>query len=74
MTAEWVRCALCGRCKAPVGRSVPLEMCLTLCTPPRHPCEPLFGPTDGCEGYYKAPRPECRWPGEEQCGPGCDRS
>ena len=26
-----------------------------------------------CEGYRMQPQPECRWPGEESCGPGCTR-
>jgi hypothetical protein len=71
MIAEWVRCTKCDRNKAPIGRSVPLEMCYTLCTPPKvHECADLV---DGCEGYYLSPRPDCRWPGESLCGPGCDK-
>jgi hypothetical protein len=66
----WVRCAKCDKNKAPMGRSVPLEMHGTLCLPLR---EYESGLIDGCEGYYRSPSPECRWPGEDVCGPGCDR-
>jgi hypothetical protein len=53
-----VECADCGRSKKPIGRSSPLEMSL---------CD------DECDGYRKDPYPDCRWPGEESCGPGCMR-
>jgi hypothetical protein len=45
-------CAVCGRRKAPRGRSVPLEMANGLCT-------------DVCEGYQQAPKPGHLWPDEE---------
>ena len=70
--ATWVTCATCGRNKAPLGRSIPLEMHGTMCVG----VMALYGarrPREGCAGYYDAPRPECRWPGEEQCGPGCNK-
>ena len=60
MTATWVQCALCGKDKAPIGRSVPLMMCGNLCD-------------DECSGYRSDPKPDCRWPGEETCGPGCTK-
>ena len=58
--ADWVICAKCDRSKAPLGRSVPMPMSGTLCD-------------DGCPGYRADPKPECRWPGEYACGPGCTR-
>jgi len=70
MTANWVTCATCGRHKAPRGRSVALEMYGTL-------CEGQFAETylgrPGCPGYNEEPRPDCRWPGEAICGPGCNK-
>ncbi len=59
--AVWVRCSVCGRDKAPAGRSVPMEMWSGLCSQER------------CKGYWDEPRPDCRWPGEETCGIGCTR-
>lgn len=53
-----VECSECGRDKAPVGRSVPLEMRM---------CD------DECIGYRMDPKPDCRWPGEESCGPCCTK-
>lgn len=53
-------CRRCGKRKAPTGRSVPMEMSGALCH-------------DGCCGYRDDPMPDCRWPGEETCGPGCTR-
>lgn len=54
----YVRCTVCDRSKAPIGRSVPLEMAAGMCDA-------------SCLGYYRKPMPDCRWPGEWQCGPGC---
>lgn len=62
MIATRVVCARCGRDKAPVGRSIPLPMCGGAL------CE-----RDLCSGYAEEPFPDCRWPGEEVCGPGCTR-
>jgi hypothetical protein len=56
----YVTCAVCGRSKKPLGRSAPLEMGPGLCM-------------DDCPGYRADPAPDCRWPGEEKCGPGCNR-
>lgn len=58
--ATWVTCARCGLHKAPLGRSVAPEMAAGLCH-------------DDCPGYREDPKPDCRWPGEEACGPGCMR-
>lgn len=58
----YVRCAVCGRLKAPLGRSMPFEMMAG------DWCRAGY-----CEGYRMQPQPECRWPGEESCGPGCTR-
>jgi hypothetical protein len=36
----------------------------------------LYGarrPREGCDGYNEEPRPDCRWPGELICGPGCNK-
>jgi hypothetical protein len=44
-----VDCRVCGRTKAPVGRSVPVE--LPMCD-------------DDCPGYRSAPLPSSLWPGE----------
>lgn len=52
----YVYCGTCQRPKKPLGRSLPLEM--NMCT-------------DDCFGYRRDPTPDCRWPGEESCGPGC---
>jgi hypothetical protein len=60
--AGYVYCAVCHRTKAPLGRSMPLAMA------GGHWCY------DDCVGYRIDPQPECRWPGEESCGPGCTRS
>ena len=46
-----VDCNVCGRCKAPRGRSVPLDMANSLCD-------------DECEGYNQSPLPGELWPGE----------
>lgn len=51
-------CTVCERPKKPRGRSAPLEMGPTMCA-------------DDCKGYRLPPGPDCRWPGEESCGPGC---
>ena len=61
--AVWVRCATCGRSKAPRGRSVPMEMYGALCT----------SNSPACAGYEDDPQPDCRWPGEAVCGPGCTK-
>ncbi len=53
-------CVHCGLRKKPIGRSAPLEMANSFCD-------------FDCDGYSKDPEPDCRWPGEEKCGPGCDR-
>jgi hypothetical protein len=58
--AVYVYCAECHKAKKPLGRSAPLEMASGLCN-------------DDCPGYRQAPEPDCRWPGEEFCGPGCMR-
>lgn len=55
-----VECVVCHRTKAPLGRSVALAMAGSRCD-------------SDCEGYYLAPQPDCRWPGERVCGPGCTR-
>lgn len=55
-----VVCTTCHRTKAPRGRSVPMAMAGSLCD-------------SDCSGYYKPPDPDCRWPGEKTCGPGCTR-
>lgn len=60
MTAVWIYCVVCERAKKPLGRSAPMEMCGSLCD-------------DECRGYRSDPQPDCRWPGEESCGPGCTR-
>lgn len=44
-------CAVCGRCKAPRGRSVPAEAGGSLCV-------------SGCPGYNLDPQPGHYWPGE----------
>lgn len=59
--AVWIYCAKCGKAKAPVGRSVALEMTSGLCR------------RDACKGYDAEPKPDCRWPGELTCGPGCTK-
>lgn len=53
-------CTLCRKQKKPLGRSAPLEMAASLCD-------------DDCSGYRAEPKPDCRWPGEEFCGPGCGK-
>jgi hypothetical protein len=66
-------CATCGLRKAPRGRSIPLEMYGSLCVAPMA----LYGarrPREGCPGYYDEPRPDCTWPGEPTCGPGCNKA
>ncbi len=45
-------CTVCGRRKAPVGRSVPLECGGSYCD-------------WECDGYRKDPKPGHLWPGEE---------
>ena len=55
-------CVVCQRRKAPIGSSVPREMSSSLCS------------VDICDGWEDDPRPECRWPGEQTCGPYCDRA
>lgn len=56
----YVYCAECGLPKAPLGRSVAMEMANSMCD-------------FECPGYQLDPKPDCRWPGEEFCGPGCMR-
>ena len=46
-----VDCNVCGRCKAPRGRSAPLDMASSLCD-------------NECEGYNQSPLPGELWPGE----------
>lgn len=46
-----VICKLCGRIKAPSGRSVPLEVSAGYCS-------------HDCDGYWKDPKPGHLWPGE----------
>ena len=46
-------CTVCGKRKAPRGRSVPLEMANSLCD-------------FDCSGYFAEPRPGHLWP-EETC-------
>lgn len=55
-----VECSLCHRTKAPRGRSVALAMAGSRCD-------------SDCAGYWLPPDPDCRWPGESVCGPGCTR-
>jgi len=54
------RCAVCDRDKKPLGRTAPMEMGPYLCA-------------DDCPGYHQPPLADCRWPGEDACGPGCGR-
>lgn len=49
-----VTCAVCGRRKAPHGRSIPMALCGYLCD------------GNGCRGYADAPLPGCLWPGETE--------
>ena len=56
--ATYVYCLRCDKAKKPLGRSAPLGMVM---------CD------DDCPGYREHPKPDCRWPGEVSCGPGCDR-
>jgi hypothetical protein len=49
-----VRCQICDRRKAPVGRSVAAEMANSLCGPM------------GCKGYYLKPLSGSLWPGESE--------
>ena len=55
-------CAVCGRPKAPRGRSVAAAMWNSMCT------------SDQCEGYYQDPKPGDLWPGEtaEEFGFPCE--
>jgi hypothetical protein len=53
-------CPRCDRRKAPVGRSVPAVMAGMLCT-------------SECPEYHAPPLPDCCWPGEATCGPGCTK-
>jgi hypothetical protein len=46
-------CATCGRMKAPVGRSAPMEMAGVMCD-------------DECRGYRLKPTPCDLWPNEER--------
>lgn len=48
-----VRCSICGRSKAPHGRSAPDAMYGSLCN-------------SDCCGYDSAPLPGCLWPGETE--------
>lgn len=48
-------CAVCGKQKAPWGRSAPAE--LYLC----------WGDPD-CKGYHLDPQPDTLWPGERSDG------
>ena len=47
-----IRCTVCGKRKAPHGRSVPFMY--PLCVP------------DECEGYGQEPKVGCLWPGETE--------
>ena len=58
--AGYVYCSVCDLPKKPLGRSAPMEMANSMCD-------------YECDGYRKEPLPDCRWPGEEFCGPGCTR-
>lgn len=51
------QCTVCRKNKAPLGRSVALEMAGGMCD-------------DDCPGYLQWPKPDCRFPGEETCGIG----
>lgn len=51
-----VHCVLCGKEKAPHGRSVPTEM-------ESYRCMREFG-EGGCLGYDMDPLSGCLWPGE----------
>ncbi len=53
-------CTFCDKEKSPRGRSVPAAMAGGLCD-------------YECPGYLFEPAPDCRWPGEETCGPGCTK-
>ena len=46
-----VECVVCGKSKRPHGRSVPMEMERSLCSPE-------------CDGYNLDPQAGCLWPGE----------
>lgn len=48
---SWPACTVCGKTKAPIGRSLPLEACGGYCD-------------DDCPGYRQAPRPGHLFPGE----------
>ena len=47
----WPHCATCGKRKAPLGRSLPLEMCNGYCG-------------YDCPGYRQDPKPGHLFPGE----------
>ena len=49
-----VHCSVCGDMKKPVGRSGPLGV--SYCEPPWE--------GEGCEGYWRDPKPGSLWPGE----------
>ncbi len=55
-----VTCTICYRKKAPRGRSIPLALAGVMCD-------------SDCAGFYRPPEPDCRWPGETVCGPGCTK-
>lgn len=50
---ERIVCAVCGRIKDPLGRSVPMECA-------------GYGCNDSCEGYREDPKPSVLWPGERR--------
>ena len=52
-----IYCTVCGRRKAPRGRSVPDAMASGLCT---------MGPDFQCPGYDEDPRVGSLWPGETE--------
>jgi len=52
-------CARCRKPKQPRGRSLSPAAYEWYCS-------------GECPGYDEDPRASCRWPGEVECGPGCD--
>jgi hypothetical protein len=48
-----VNCEVCRKQKRPIGRSVPLEMAMDLCS-------------DACDGFYEPPYSGSLWPGESE--------
>ena len=50
-----VECVVCGKRKAPFGRSVPAATSASYCND---------WPGSECEGYHKDPQPDTLFPGE----------